>query len=59
MSRSDHDSAMTNGSSALLDDVIEEVANRLQAGDRWIARRSWRGIPSTPSRSAGCCRRWR
>lgn len=33
MSRSDHDPAMTNGYSGLLDDVIEEVANRLQAGD--------------------------
>jgi serine/threonine protein kinase len=33
MSRSDHDPAMANGPSALLDDVIEEVANRLQAGD--------------------------
>jgi serine/threonine protein kinase len=33
MSRSDRDSVMTNGSSAVLDDVIEEVANRLQSGD--------------------------
>ncbi len=33
MSRSVHDSVVTNGSSAILDDVIEEVANRLQAGE--------------------------
>jgi serine/threonine protein kinase/Tfp pilus assembly protein PilF len=33
MSRSDRDSVVTNGSSAVLDDVIEEVANLLQAGD--------------------------
>jgi serine/threonine protein kinase len=33
MSRSGRDSVVTNGSSAVLDDVIEEVANRLQSGD--------------------------
>ena len=33
MSRSQRDSVVTNGSSALLDDVIEEVADRLQAGE--------------------------
>src|SRR6516165_5973258 len=33
MSRSGRDSVATNGSSALLDDVIEEVANRLQSGE--------------------------
>ena len=32
MSGPEDDSATTNGTSALLDDVLEEVANRLQAG---------------------------
>ena len=33
MSGSDHDSAKTNRPSAVLDDVIEDVANRLRTGD--------------------------
>jgi serine/threonine protein kinase len=33
MASSRHDSVLTNGSDPVLDDVIEEVANRLQAGD--------------------------
>ena len=41
---------------SVLDDVLEDVANRLQAGDPVDCAAILAGIPSTPNRCSGCCR---
>ena len=59
MSSTALDSAMTGRPDSVLDDVIEDLANRIQSGDPVDPEAILATIRSTPSLWPGCCRRSR